>query len=1091
MKKKSDPRSYVAVKRYFRDFMRTACAGIVLSCASMAYANSSEFDISIDKDAENDLNALPAALVRGAEEAYTINKQGLDFLDKNELDSAMARFSKASGLLPIYSDAENNKAVVHFRRGNVSIAKMIWESVLAKDPGYAVAQYNIGIVDFYDNSFEPARESFQKALKINKKFTEALVMMGRTELHLDKKRQACDYFKEAMKIDGNSQDIWEYCAFGLISAGDTASAQAILLKKKPKPEALKMLGQIEAARGNYAAASTYLAQAVNGGALPQLLIDLASMQMDARKYKDALATVKAYEKKVPAMSADAFCIAGISAKEGGDMDAARSYFEKGIKQFPQDPVLRFNLGQIYFLQKKFSQAENAWQSLSDTTSDPSLCYMKALSAKQRGEFGVARQFVEKAIKLDERAEFVDLLGVLFYSQGKKDEATVQFKKALSLDPGLRSAQLNLALMTQSKDGLESAVAETEKRRSACVSECQDITLQLAILLYHLGKTEKAAAFLDGLPDDQKDLKIVRHAALFYSQLRDWEKSIKILEKAKTAFVFDTKTEYELAEDYLLAGHYAKAIDALKSILGKWEENPWRLYYQLGYACMELNDLDKAKSFFQQSLKSKPDNIASQGVLALIYSREGKTQEARTLWEKNLGSDPSNPTLHINLGLSLEKEGRFQEALDHYTKARALTPGDDAVMVNVGTVYESMNRNADALNAYKQALKSSKKNLAAYNIFLLSQKSGNEAAAKEMLSLLRSEFPASIYTKRAEAENCFRDGDTAKGIKALESLPEKDPVDWYMLARVYALRNDFKKSESCIDKLPKEPLWEKARTDIAVQRAFAAKDFGQAYTLLESLHDTSFSAQYNLAIAAFEAKKFGEAVAIGEAIVQKAKGKDRSDVCRVVGNANFGLKQWKKARQWYEQLAGMERNDAVVQYNCAVASYNLGDMEPAWEYYQKARELNPALTNKDIENRYSSLHAPAKDSVIIDSTDILYNNAVALQNDTKNDSAAELIYKKILEKKGSYYRAWNNLGTIYSARGELKDALDCFLRSIEKQHDIPEAYANLVNIYVAMDSLGAAQRWIFKGLAHNPDSEMLKQLDAQVKNASVKGKKKRK
>jgi tetratricopeptide (TPR) repeat protein len=604
------------------------------------------------------------------------------------------------------------------------------------------------------------------------------------------------------------------------------------------------------------------------------------------------------------MTADAFCIAGISAKESGDVDAARGYFEKGVKFHPQDPVLRFNLGQIFFLQKKYNQAESAWKSLSDTASDPSLYYMKALSAKQRGDFGLAKQFAQKAVKLDEKAEYYDLLGVVCYNLGNKEEALADFKRALALDPELRSAQLNMALLTQSKDGLESAIAETEKRRSACASGCQDIALQLAILFYHQGRIEKAAALLDGLPEDQKDLKTIRHCALFYRALRDWEKCIKVLEKGKGSFVFDAKLDYELAEDYLLAGHYAKAVDALSALIGKWEENPWRLYYQLGHAYLEQNDLDRAKAHFELSLKHKPDNVASQGLLALIYSREGDAKRARTLWEKTLAGDPNNATLHINLGLSLEKEGRYREALDYFTKASGLMGGDDAVMINIGNVYEAMNRPVDALHAYNQALRSSRKNLAAYDIFLLSLKSGNESGAKEMLAVLTGEFPGSIYTKRAQAERFFRDGDTAKGVQLLESINEKDPVDWYTLAKIYAARNDFKKSESCIEKLPKEPLWEKARVEISVQRAFSLKDFNQAYTLLASLRDTSFGVQYNTALAALEAKKFAEAIAIGEALVQRAKGKDRSDVCRVVGNANFGCKQWKKARQWYEQLAGM-------------------------------------------------------------------------------------------------------------------------------------------------------------------------------------------
>ena len=1055
----------------------------------ISHAGVSTFEIKITKDDKNNIDALPSALVKGAEEAYAVNKKGLDELEKGDLDSAMAYFSKASSMLPVYVDAENNRGVVHFRKGNVPTAKLIWRSVIAKDPTYAVAFYNLGVIDFYDNNYESALSFFRKALAINKKFVEALVMLGRAELFLGKKKEACEYFKEAYKIDRNRTDVGLYLAFGLISAGDTVQAQSVLVKIKHSAEALKMLGQIESTRGNFAAAATYFSEAISGGALPDLLIELAWAQLDAKKYKEALSSIRTYAGKVKIMAADAYIIGGIASKENSDLEGSRAYFEKGVAVYPSDPILRFNLGQIYFLKKQYDRAETTWKTLPDTAADPSLYYMKALSAKQRGDLGLAEQLIKSALKLDSRAEYLDFLGVVLYAKGRKDEALTQFKKALAIDPDLRSAQLNSALLTESVDGLDAAAETMAREYAGCRDQCTDKAVQLSIIYYHQGKVDKALGVLEKIPEEKKDLKVLRHCALYLRQMREWDKAVVVLEKAKKTFVLDEKMECELADDYIMAGHYAKAVETLKNVLSAWGENPWRLYYQLGYAFLQQNDLEKASQYLQQSLKSKPDNLAAQGLMALVYNMQGNTQMARSLWEKNLHEDPTNAVILINLGLSLEKEGRCQEAIEHYTRAHALMPGDNALMINIGNAYEGLSRPIDAQNAYAVALNSSKRNLAAYDIFLLAHKSHNQARAKEMFALLTGEFPGSVYTRRAEAEMLLEEGDTARGLAALEMLPEKDPVDWYTMARIYAAKKDYKKIPQCLDMLPKEPFWDKARVDIDAQKAYALGDFSLAYSLLESLQDTAFSVQYNAGLAAFQAKKYNEALSLAEALVKKAKGKDRADVCRLAGNADFGLKQWKKAKEWYEQLAGMEGNDPVVQYNCAVAAYNLGDIDAAWGYYKRALELNPALSNKDIEKRHAAVHsANQTDTAATDSLDALYNDAVALQREEKNVEAEQL-YKKILGTR-AYPRAWNNLGAIYSARGELRQAEECFLKSVEKQHDIPEAYANLVTVYIAMDSLGAARGWIIKGLGHNPDSDVLKDLDSQVKDLVKNGKKKK-
>ena len=778
---------------------------LLLLAAVLSYAGTSTFEIKINKDDKNNIDALPSALVKGAEEAYAVNKKGLDELEKGELDSAMACFSKASSMLPVYVDAENNRGVVHFRKGNIPTAKLIWHSVISEDPTYAVAFYNLGVIDFYDNSYESAISYFQKAIAINKKFVEALVMLGRAKLFLGKNKEACDYFREAYKIDRNRTDVGLYLAFGLISARDTGQAQSVLVKLKHSTEALKMLGQIESSKGNFASAAMYFSEAISDGALPDLLLELAWTQLDAKKYKDALSSVRSYAGKVKVMAADAYIIGGIASKENNDLEASRSYFEKGVAVYPSDPILRFNLGQIYFLKKQYDRAETTWKTLPDTASDPSLYYMKALSAKQRGDLGLAEQLIESALKLDQRAEYLDFLGVVLYAKGRKDEALTQFKKALAVDPDLRSAQLNSALLAESKDGLETAAETMAREYATCTDQCTDKAVQLSIVYYHQGKVDKALGVLEEIPDEKKDLRVLRHCALYLRQMREWDKAITILEKAKNGFVLDEKMVCELADDYLMAGHYAKAVETLKNVLSTWGENPWRLYYQLGYAYFQQNDLEKAAQYFQQSLKSKPDNIAASGLLALVFNMQGNTQMARSLWEKNLHDDPTNPVLLINLGLSLEKEGRYEEALEHYNKAHMLMPDDNALMINIGNAYEGLNRFIDAQNAYAAALNSSKKNLAAYDIFLLAHKSRNQAKVKEMFSLLTGEFPASVYTRRAQAEMLFEEGDSARGLAALEMLPEKDPVDWYTMARIYTTKKEYKKTSQCLDMLPKEPF----------------------------------------------------------------------------------------------------------------------------------------------------------------------------------------------------------------------------------------------------------------------------------------------
>jgi tetratricopeptide (TPR) repeat protein len=167
----------------------------------------------------------------------------------------------------------------------------------------------------------------------------------------------------------------------------------------------------------------------------------------------------------------------------------------------------------------------------------------------------------------------------------------------------------------------------------------------------------------------------------------------------------------------------------------------------------------------------------------------------------------------------------------------------------------------------------------------------------------------------------------------------------------------------------------------------------------------------------------------------------------------------------------------------VIAYQLGDIDSSYEYYLKARRIDPSLYSKDIENRYAAVHAKPKIKAAapVDSVEYAYNQAVDLQNEGNGDSA-EALYKKVLEKDPGYSQAWNNLGAIYSGRDSLRQALQCFLKVVEKRDDLPEAYINVINVYIAMDSLDQAGRWVVKGLGHNPENDLLRELDVKVKEA---------
>jgi tetratricopeptide (TPR) repeat protein len=1050
-------------------------AALIAACGAAAVAG---YEMQFSFDSLESEGALPSAIMKSANEAYRENIQGLDALEAGEYDRALEHFEQAAELLPGYTDAVNNQGVVYFRRGAVGQAREHWRRAVAMDGQYAIAHYNLGVLAFHEGDYDAARKRLDRALSLNQRFVDAAVMLGRVHLADNDPDAALRRLKRAWEIDPDHRGAWGYYAFALLEHTDTAAAVAVLEQHPDNPDALDMLGTIDAARGDYDRAAERLSRAVARGADAAILVKLATAQLESGACAQALASLDSYVERAATPGADAYLLAGVAAKECGDSRRAERYFARGVEAWPRDPLLRYNLGQMYFVNKDYAAANRIWRQVSDTLRDPGLYHLRALSAFHTGDLDRAAELVEEAIALDAKPPYYDLLGVIRYRRGRGKEAAAAFKKALAIDPAYRSAQLNLALLGQSPEMLDQTIEQARRAVDTCDATCPEVRLQLSILYYHRGRIDQAIEVLRGAPAEAMAEKHYRHLALYYRANQDWAAAIAVLERACSTLVVDVKTEYELAETYMRAGRFGRAVKTLRAALDRWTDNPWRIYYQLGYASMEMNRLDEARRYFELSLKSKGDNVAARGLLAFVHSRRGDTDEARRLWERNLQEDPDNPTLWINMGLAHEQQGRYDKALESYHRARLLND-DDALHVNIGNVYAARGETREARQAYARALDSKKRDIAAYNSFILARRERDRARANKMYRILESEFAESIHARRAAAELALWEGDTAAALRGLESLSAKNEYDWQSLALIYIARGRFADARRAIERIPDEAQWKRARTRCEARLAFAREKYERAYALWKETGDTSFSSRYNTALAAYQAGRRQEALTIGKQIVRRAAGADRADLVRLLGNASFGLGRWKQARTWYRQLSAMQRRDPLVKYNLAVAAYNLDDMEEAWELYQEARKLDPSLRNEDIEKRWRALSAATDGGgVVFDSADVWYNRAVEFQREG-DDSAAAVMYRRVLAVDSSYLRAWNNLGAIYAARGDLSDAEMCYRKAIERRHDLDEAYANLVTIYIAMGDLKNAKIWAFKGRAHNPDSELLERVAARV------------
>jgi tetratricopeptide (TPR) repeat protein len=329
------------------------------------------------------------------------------------------------------------------------------------------------------------------------------------------------------------------------------------------------------------------------------------------------------------------------------------------------------------------------------------------------------------------------------------------------------------------------------------------------------------------------------------------------------------------------------------------------------------------------------------------------------------------------------------------------------------------------------------------------------------------------------------GDTANAKNVFQQITEKDDYDWLMLATIAAQQADNRSAAESLLHVSDAEQWRKQKEYVKVRIAFNTGAFDEAFTLLCAQNDTSVIGRYNKILAAFGMGKYDFVIDSSKSLIAAAPNAMKPALNRLIGNAAIKNRDWETARAHFLQIIALQPMDTIAFYNCAVTSYNLGQIDEAWQYYQKARHLDPTLKNSDIEIKHAiRIDDNQGDNFIaepVNMLDSLYNKAVELQQSGDTTAAIEL-YLSIVHHDRRYYRAWNNMGTIYGAEGNVDKAIEYYKKSVGDDSNVVDGYANLVNVYIALEKYRDAEKWLKRGKKKHPASELLLTMERQLLEA---------
>ncbi|MFK7758483.1 MAG: tetratricopeptide repeat protein [Phycisphaerales bacterium] len=252
-----------------------------------------------------------------------------------------------------------------------------------------------------------------------------------------------------------------------------------------------------------------------------------------------------------------------------------------------------------------------------------------------------------------------------YDAGRWDEAEIELRQALSLNPYQAEWQFNLGLTLEAAERYEAAAEafmQCSKLNEEHASPDANSTLLVGVNLIRAAKPESALVWLDLAEKiEPMNVAIVVHRIEALTDLSRFE-------DAEEAFYLGQQIDPEYPELYAIMGEALQGNE-------QYERAVWCL---------------------REAARLDPGLPRVRAHLASAYARLGRLERARQLYIQELRVDPGDPETLLDLGELLVDMHRYVEAGEKFRRVLELFPDNTDAHFALAELAEIDGRVSDAL-----------------------------------------------------------------------------------------------------------------------------------------------------------------------------------------------------------------------------------------------------------------------------------------------------------------------------------------------------------------------------------------------------------
>jgi tetratricopeptide (TPR) repeat protein len=391
------------------------------------------------------VESLQSALKNDPNSAVAHYQLGMAYSHQRDLRHAEAEWREAVRIKPEMTEAQRLIAGLEISRGEVDAVTQTAEQIIQSQPyspdgylirslaevarqRYAAAEkdaeearsrapqssapyYQLGNVQLAQKHFPDAEKFYQQALDKDPSSSESLSGLMNTYVAQKEFDKAIAAANAQIAKSPNTSNFYDLLATALFDGKkDYAGAEAALRKAialdKNNIDALEKLGKVQAQQGSLdQALSTYLQASQDNPSEIRFRI-LAGELYEAKQNWDQAKAM--YQKALSLTPDDPLAsnnLAYVLLQQGGNVDVAMGMAQTARRGMPNSPNAADTLGWAYYHKGIYQSAISQFQEAlrlnekAGAPDDPVLHYHLGLAYQKANQLSLARQQLEKALKL--------------------------------------------------------------------------------------------------------------------------------------------------------------------------------------------------------------------------------------------------------------------------------------------------------------------------------------------------------------------------------------------------------------------------------------------------------------------------------------------------------------------------------------------------------------------------------------------------------------------------------------------------------------------------------------------------------------------